>query len=100
MIKKHQSLLPHLPKFPPGFKSLRNESNDYRHESTDTSRTDKDDSMENIKAMNNKNSDGKYKEDNSQHQHYNGSVINKTKEEESFIKRLMPMNVQQNSYIM
>ena len=87
-IEKYQSLPPHLPKFPFGFKSLRNEGDCDHHESTYTSRTDKnytsrtdkDDSIENLIAMNNKNSDDKYKEDNLKHQHGNESVINKTKE--------------------
>ena len=42
-IKKGQSLPPHLPKLPPGFKSLGNWADDVHHESTDTSLTDKDD---------------------------------------------------------
>ena len=103
MIEKYQILPPHLHKFPPGFKSLRNEAADDPHEYTDTSRTDKydmsrtdkDKSIENLKSMNNKNSDDEYKEENSQHQHGNESVINKTKQEEAFIKRLMSMNFQQ-----
>ena len=57
-IEKYQSLPPHLPKFPPGFKSLRNEADDDNPESTDTSftdrddtsRTDTDDSIYNIKS--------------------------------------------------
>ena len=42
-LQKYQCLPPHLPPFPPGFKSLRNEANDDNPETTDTSRTDKDD---------------------------------------------------------
>ena len=42
-IQKYQSLPPHVTPFPPGFKSLRNEANDDNPETTDTSRTDKDD---------------------------------------------------------
>ena len=64
---KDQSLPPHLPKFFHGYKSLRNESDDDRHDSTDTPRTDKEGYIYNIKAMNNKNSDGKYKEEHLQH---------------------------------
>ena len=102
-IEKDQSLPPHIHKFPPGFKSLRNEADDDHHESTDTSRTDKDDtsstdkdeSLENLKSTNNKNSYDKYKEKNLQHQHGNESVINKTKEEEALIKPLMSTNFQQ-----
>ena len=52
-IKKDQSLPPHVPKFPPGFKSLINKTNDDHPESIyisrtdrdDTSRTDRDDSI-------------------------------------------------------
>ena len=62
-IEKYQSLLPHVPKFSTGFKSLRNEADDDHPESTDTSRTDRDGksrtdqdySVENLKAMKNKN---------------------------------------------
>ena len=92
--KKYQSLPPKLPKLYPGYKSLRNEAYDYCHDSTDTSRTDKEDSVENLKAMNNKNSDDEYEQENMQHKHSNGSVINKNKEEETWIKRLMSMNFQ------
>ena len=50
-----------------GFKSLRNEANDDNPDTTDTLCTDKDDtlhtnrgdSIENVKAMNNKNDDDK-----------------------------------------
>ena len=71
-IRKDQSLPPHVPKFPPGFKSLRNQADDDHHESTDTPCTDKDDmsrnnsddSIENVKATKNTNDDDEYKEDN------------------------------------
>ena len=61
--KIYKSLPLHVPKFPPGFKSLRNEAYDDHHEYTDTSRTykddtlrtDQDDSIENIKSTKNKN---------------------------------------------
>ena len=43
------------------------------------SRTDQDDSIENMKATKNKNDDDEYKEDNSQHKQGNGIVINTTK---------------------
>ena len=59
------------------------------------SRTDQDDSTENIKSMKNKNDYDEYKEENSQHQHSNESVINKTKEESALIIQLMSMNFQQ-----
>ena len=88
MIEKYQSLPPHLPKFPPGFKSLRNKADDDHHESSDTphtdkddfSRTDEDESIENLKFMSNKSSDGEYKENNLQHQHgYESGIQNKRK---------------------
>ena len=79
-IKKDQILPPQLPKFSPGYKSFRNEADDGRHDSTDTARTDKEDSKNNINAMNNKNSDDKYKEGNLQYKHGTESVIIKTKE--------------------
>ena len=41
-IEKYQILPPHVPKFPPGFKSLRNKVDDDHPESTDTSSTDID----------------------------------------------------------
>ena len=41
--------------------------------------TDQDDSMENLKSTKNKNDDDEYKEENSQHQNVNETVINKTK---------------------
>ena len=44
------------------------------------SRTNLDDYIENAKAKKNTNDYEKYKEDNSQHQDGNESVINKTKE--------------------
>ena len=64
-----KSLPPHSPKFPPGFKSLKNKAADDHHESIytsrtdkyDTSRTDKDESIENLKSTNNQNSDDEYK---------------------------------------
>ena len=40
-MEKDQSLPPHLPKFCPGYKSLRNKVDDDCHKCTDTSRTDK-----------------------------------------------------------
>ena len=44
-IKKDQSLPPHVPKFRPVCKSLRNEADDNHPESTYTSRTDKYDTI-------------------------------------------------------
>ena len=77
---KDQSLPPQLSKFCPRYKSLRIEAYDDRNDSTDTSRTYKEDYVENLKYMNNKNSDDEYKEGKSQHQHINESFIDKTKE--------------------
>ena len=79
MIEKDQILPPHLPKFPPDSKSLRNKATDDPYGYADTSRTDKDEYIENLKSMDNKNSDEKYKKDNYQHQHGNKIVMNKTK---------------------
>ena len=70
MIEKDKFISPHLPKFPPGYKLLRNKSDGDHRESTDKSctdkddfsRTDKDKSIVNLKSVNNKNSDDKYKE--------------------------------------
>ena len=45
---KYQSLPPQLPKFCPGYKSLRNEADDDRNDSTYMSRTDKEDSVDNL----------------------------------------------------
>ena len=44
--------------------------------------------------MNNKNSDDKYKEEKSEHQHANEIFINKTIEDTALIKRLISMNLQ------
>ena len=56
------------------------------------SHTNRYDSIENVKCMNKTNDDDKYKDNHSQHQDSNKSVINTTKEEKSLIKRLMSMN--------
>ena len=68
-------------------KSLKNEANGDSPETTDTlcpdkydtSRTNRDDSIENVKSMKKTNDDKKYKRDNSQHQDGNKSFIKKTK---------------------
>ena len=60
-IKKYQILPSHLPKFCPGYKSLRDEADDDRHDSTDTSHTDKENSIDNLKSMNENNIDDEYK---------------------------------------
>ena len=79
VLEKYQSLLPHVPKFSPVFKSLINEANDDHPEYTDTSRADRDDTsrnnwddyIENLKSMNNTNDDDENKEDNLQHKQGN-----------------------------
>ena len=43
---------PQLARFPPGFKSLINKTEDDRNDSTDNSRTDKEDSVNNLKCIN------------------------------------------------
>ena len=86
-LQKYQCLRPNVLLFSSVFESLRNEVSGDNTETTDTSRNDKenmscnnwDDSIENVKAMKNKNYDGEYKEDNSQHQHGNKNIIKKTK---------------------
>ena len=52
--KTNQVLTPQLAKFLPGYKSLINELEDGRNYSTDTSCTDKEDSVNNLKAINKK----------------------------------------------
>ena len=73
--KKYQSLPLQLSKYFPGYKSLINEAEDGRNDSTDTSRTEKEDSLKNLKAINNKNIDDEYKYDSSQNHNINESVI-------------------------
>ena len=55
--KKYQSLSPQLSKYRPGYKSLINEAEDGHLYYTDNTRTDKEDSVNNLKEMNNKNID-------------------------------------------
>ena len=83
---------PQLARFPPGFKSVINKTEDDRNDSTDNSRTDKEDSVNNLKYINNKDIDYKCKYDNSLNHNSNESIINKTKEEESLIEILVSMN--------
>ena len=90
--EKDQSLPPQLAKYFSGYKSLIHKAKDNHNDSTDTSRTDKEDYINNLKAINNKNIDDKYTYDNSQDNNSNESVINKTKEEEDLMDRLMSMN--------
>ena len=52
--KKDQSLPTQLAKFCPGCKSLINKAEDGCNDYTDTSRTDKEDYVDNLKAINNK----------------------------------------------
>ena len=70
-LQKDQCLLPpHTPSFYSGFKSFRKKANDDNPvtkdilctDKDDTSRTNRDDSFENVKAMKNINDDDKYKE--------------------------------------
>ena len=49
-----------------------------------------------MKSTKKTNDDDEYKDESSKHQHGNESVINKTKEEQVFLKRLMSMNFKQN----
>ena len=59
-LQKYQFLPTHVPPFPPGIKSLRNKANGNNPETTNTSRYDKDytsrtnqdDSVENVKDCN------------------------------------------------
>ena len=75
-LQKDKRLSPHVPPFPPIFKSLRNEADYDNTETTDisctdkddTSRTNRDDSIENLKATKNTNDDNKYKDYNLHHQ--------------------------------
>ena len=46
--------------------------------------------------MKNTNDDDEYKKDNSEHQHINESVTNKTEEKEALSKRLMSIKFRQN----
>ena len=48
--------------------------------STDTSCSDKEYYVDNLKSIKNKNIDDKYKDENSQHHNSNKIIINKTKE--------------------
>ena len=59
-----------------------------------TSRADKEAPVNNMKSIDNKNIDDKYKDDNLQDQKNNNNVINKTKEENALIEWLMSMNFQ------
>ena len=77
--EKDQSHPPQLDKFRPGYKSLINEAEDGRNNYTDTSHTDKEDSVNNMKSINNNNIDNEYKVDNLQYHNSNESVINKSK---------------------
>ena len=55
--KKYLSLPPQLAKYCPGFKSLLNKAEENHNDSTDTSRTDKEDCVNNMKVINNKDND-------------------------------------------
>ena len=89
--EKYQIIPPQLAKYPSGYKSLINEAEDDCNDSIYTSRTDKEDSVNNLKAIYNKDIDEKYKDYNSQDHNSNEIVINKTKEEEAYIEHLDSM---------
>ena len=55
--ERYQSIPPKLAKFCPRYKSIINELEDGHNESTDTSRTDKENCLDILKAINNKNID-------------------------------------------
>ena len=57
--KKDQNIPTQLSKFCPGYKSLIKKAEDVCNYSTDNSRTDKEDFVNNLKAINNKNIDEK-----------------------------------------
>ena len=61
--KIYKSLPIQHAKYCPGYKSLIHEAEDDHNDSTDTSRTDKEDYVINLKAINNKNIDDEYKDD-------------------------------------
>ena len=77
--EKYQSLPPQFDKFIPGYKSLINKAEDVSNDSTDTSCTDKEYYVDNLKDINNKNIDDEYKDENSKHHNSNENVINKSK---------------------
>ena len=82
--QKDQCLTSDVPPFLPRIKSLRNEENDDNPKTTnnsntekdDTSHTDRDNSIANVKEMKNNNDDDKYKEDTLKHQDGKKSVDN------------------------
>ena len=84
ITKKDQNIPPHFEKFPPGSKSFLNDANDPNstdydlNDSTDTSRNEKEDSVNNMRVTNNKDIDDKYKDENSKSLNSNESFINKT----------------------
>ena len=77
--EKYQSIPPQFDKFIPGYKSLINKAEDVSNDSTDTSCTDKEYYVDNLKDINNKNIDDEYKDENSKHHNSNENVINKSK---------------------
>ena len=83
--EKDQIIPPQLAKYLPGYKSLTNKAEDGSNDSTDISRTDKEDSVNNLKSISNKNIDDEYNDDSSQDHNSNEIFINKTKGEEAFI---------------
>ena len=117
-LNKYQCLTPDVLPFLPRNKILLNDENDDNPETTDTPQSEKDDtshtsqyySIAKVKDTKNTYYNDKYKEDNYKLQDSNErvdnpetydtlryeSVINKTKEEEALIKRLMNMNFKQH----
>ena len=83
ITKKYPSFPPHLEKYPPRYKSLLNAAHDSnsteddRNYSTDNSRNDKEDFVNNMKVSNNEDNDDEYKDENSQYLNSNESVIKK-----------------------
>ena len=90
--EKDQSLPPQLSKYCPRYKSLINEAEDDRNDSTDISRNNKEYFVNNLKAINNKDIDDEYKDENSKDHNSNESFINKNKNKEAWIERLVSMD--------
>ena len=75
-LQKDKLLPSHVPPFYSGIKSLRNKTNDDNPETADnpltdkddTSQTNQDDYIENLKATKKTSDDDEYREDNLQHQ--------------------------------
>ena len=81
--KKDQIFPSKLAKFCPGCKSLINETEYGRNDSTDTSGTDKYDYVKSLKAIHNENIDDEYKDENSQDYNINESLSTKLKKKKN-----------------